>query len=187
MSEHVEQRVDEKGAKSRLGALAGILGFSALMVVIGVAVSVRSVLWEKEKEKRAAESKEEKLRVLEVRIVAQQAEEKKKILDAIIQERSSQSKTDEEKVQNSELEAVPNTVTVAGGVVTPGPYPISPGMTMLDALNKAGGLTSNGTIKRVIVFREGTRYALNLTLERHQRERVYPDDVVMFDVVQVIE
>ena len=79
------------------------------------------------------------------------------------------------------------TVTVAGQVNKPGPQDYKSGMTLEDALGEAGGVGTFGTSRRVNVYREGKKYALDMTNEKHRKERIYPNDTVEVDQVKAWE
>lgn len=57
-------------------------------------------------------------------------------------------------------------VHIGGFVRAPGPRPFAKGLTVFQAVQAAGGATEFGSMKRVILFREGKQQQINLeTLE----------------------
>jgi len=68
-------------------------------------------------------------------------------------------------------------VFVTGEVRTPGRFRIDPGMTVLEALARAGGVTNMGSTRRVIIKREerGGRYR---QFSARLTDKVKPNDVI---------
>ncbi len=70
----------------------------------------------------------------------------------------------------SEFEAEPNfviegffQVAVGGQVRQPDVHPLRPGTTVVEAVARAGGVTEQGSLDRVILRRDGNEYRLDLT------------------------
>lgn len=53
-------------------------------------------------------------------------------------------------------------VHIGGFVRTPGPRPFAKGLTVFQAVQAAGGATEFGSMKRVVLFREGKQQQINL-------------------------
>jgi polysaccharide export outer membrane protein len=72
-------------------------------------------------------------------------------------------------------------VTILGAVHKPGLYPVSPTMTIADALALAGGATSEGTADRIEVVRDGERIKTKLT----RRTRIADSPITSGDQIFV--
>lgn len=74
-------------------------------------------------------------------------------------------------------------VTILGAVHKPGLYPVSPTMTIADALALAGGATSEGKADRIEVLRDGERIKTKLS----QRTRIADSPIISGDQIFVPE
>ncbi|HET9983736.1 MAG TPA: polysaccharide biosynthesis/export family protein [Longimicrobiales bacterium] len=74
-------------------------------------------------------------------------------------------------------------VTILGAVHKPGLYPVSPTMTIADALALAGGATSEGKADRIEVVRDGERIKTKLS----QRTRIADSPITSGDQIFVPE
>ncbi|MBX6363106.1 MAG: polysaccharide biosynthesis/export family protein [Gemmatimonadetes bacterium] len=74
-------------------------------------------------------------------------------------------------------------VTILGAVRKPGLYPVSPTMTIADALALAGGATPEGKADRIEVVRDGARIKTKLS----QRTRIADSPIVSGDQIFVPE
>ena len=72
-------------------------------------------------------------------------------------------------------------VSVGGKVNRPGPQPIRPGLTIVQAIQAAGDMTMWGTKKRVYIERGGKRFALDLRKGDHRNFKLLANDTVTVD------
>lgn len=69
-------------------------------------------------------------------------------------------------------------VTVAGQVYRPGPLPLSSGATLFTAIERAGGPTPFGSMKRVKLCRGGTTRVFDVTQPEYRSEPLLPHDTI---------
>lgn len=70
-------------------------------------------------------------------------------------------------------------VIVAGQVHSPGPVHLGAGTTLSSVIDRAGGATAFGSIKRVRLQRGAETRVLNLSLPEHRDKLLLPHDVVV--------
>lgn len=70
-------------------------------------------------------------------------------------------------------------VTVSGMVVAPGALPFKEGMTLEEAIERAGGANEFGSLKRVIVSRDGSETRHDIRSEEGKMFRLQASDDVM--------
>jgi protein involved in polysaccharide export with SLBB domain len=70
-------------------------------------------------------------------------------------------------------------VIVGGQVHLPGPVHLGAGTTLTSVIDRAGGATPFGSIKRVRLQRGAETRVLDLSLQEHQDELLLPHDVVV--------
>jgi len=71
-----------------------------------------------------------------------------------------------------------NRIAVGGFVKNPGPIRYQPKMTLLQAVNAAGGATPFGSFRRVQLHRGGKRYLYDLKNPIHQKVQVHAHDMI---------
>ncbi|MDB4618484.1 polysaccharide biosynthesis/export family protein [Akkermansiaceae bacterium] len=83
----------------------------------------------------------------------------------------------------SDAEATTNRsfVSVGGMVKKSGPVAYRPGMTLLQAIQAAGDLTTFGTKKRIFVTRGKVTKTLDLRNKEHQQFLLKPEDTIVVD------
>jgi hypothetical protein len=69
-------------------------------------------------------------------------------------------------------------VTVAGQVHRPGPLPLNSGSTLSTAIERAGGPTPFGSMKRVRLCRGGTTRVFDITRPEYRSEPLLPNDTI---------
>ena len=84
------------------------------------------------------------------------------------------------RIPAKEVPAGP-TVRVEGQVKRVGPVEFHPRMTVLQALQAAGGITPFGTRNRVYLTRGKNRITLDLRKPEHQSRLVMPGDSIVVD------
>jgi protein involved in polysaccharide export with SLBB domain len=67
---------------------------------------------------------------------------------------------------------------VGGHVRSPGPVSISASMTLWQAIQKAGGATEFGSLRRVKLFREGKQKTFDLTKDPGMTEMLKANDTL---------
>jgi SLBB domain len=70
-------------------------------------------------------------------------------------------------------------VTVGGQVHRPGPVPLTAGTTLSTAIERAGGATVFGSMKRVRLSRGGTSRVFDVTRQEHRGEPLLPNDTIL--------
>ncbi len=70
------------------------------------------------------------------------------------------------------------TVTVGGQVRRPGPVPFGKDLTLWQAVQAAGGATEFGSMKRVILFRDGKQKPYDLTQAQFMRVPLQRNDTI---------
>ncbi len=69
-------------------------------------------------------------------------------------------------------------VTVGGQVHRPGPLPLNSGSTLFTAIERAGGPTPFGSMKRVKLCRGGTTRVFDTTRPEYRSEPLLPNDTI---------
>ena len=77
-------------------------------------------------------------------------------------------------------------VTVGGQVCRPGPLPLSSGATLFTAIERAGGPTPFGSMKRVKLYRGGTIRVFDVTQPEHRSEPLLPNDTIEVPQKEII-
>lgn len=72
-------------------------------------------------------------------------------------------------------------LSVRGPVKRPGPVAFRPGMTLLQAVQAAGGVTEFGSRQRIFLTRRNARIRLDLRKAWHQSYPVEPGDRIEVD------
>ena len=104
-------------------------------------------------------------------------------VDEEIPSRKVASLEEEASIGNSQSQVI-----VMGSVESPGSLLHGEKMTVADAIEQAGGVSTFGTSSRVTVRREGKKYPLDLRRnEKHRLEPIYPGDVIEVDQVKAWE
>jgi len=69
-------------------------------------------------------------------------------------------------------------VHLGGYVRSPGPKPFTSGLTLYQALQSAGGANEFGSIRRIILYRNGVARQLDLRKQDNMHVRLQPDDTI---------
>ncbi len=69
-------------------------------------------------------------------------------------------------------------VHIGGQVRNPGPVKFNNNLTLYQAIQSAGGATEFGSLRRVILYRDGKPKTYNVTEAQYMKVRLRPDDTI---------